>query len=38
MSKVKENTDHRHEVTLSDFPVVHITNVRITLSGALVVG
>lgn len=38
MSKVKENTDHRHEVMLFGFPVAHITDVRITLSGALVVG
>ena len=37
-SKVKENTNRRYEVMLSDFPVAHITDVRITLPGVLVVG
>lgn len=43
MGEVKENTDHRYEVILSEsllsvFIVAHITDIRITPLGALVVG
>lgn len=37
-SKTKENTDGQHEVRLSGLLVARVTDVRVTPSGALVIG